>query len=72
MTLDKEVSYTLKLNEQDHMKLMVIFNLAKEAITFAERFPDRESAINSAVYGTEFRTTAQGWLDEFLDLFESD
>ena len=72
MTLDKEVSYTLKLNEEDHMKLMVMFNLAKEAITFAERFPDRESAINSAVYSDEFRATAQGWLDEFLDLFEED
>ena len=72
MKLDKTVSYTLHLNEEDHMKLMVMLNLAKEAITFAERFPERESAVNSAVYSAEFRATAQGWLEEFLDLFEED
>jgi len=72
MKLDKTVSYTLHLNEEDHMKLMVMLNLAKEAITFAGRFPERESAVYSAVYSAEFRATAQGWLDEFLDLFEED
>lgn len=72
MKLDKTVSYTLHLNEEDHMKLMVMLNFAKEAIVFAERFPDRESAVYSAVYNDEFRTTAQGWLDEFLDLFKED
>jgi len=72
MKLDKTVSYTLHLNEEDHMKLMVMLNLAKEAITFAGRFPDRESAINSAVYSDEFRTTVHGWLNEFFDLFETD
>ena len=68
MKLDKTVSYTLHLNEEDHMKLMLMFDLAKEAINYAAQFPERESLVN----GTDIRVTASIWLREFYDLFKED